>query len=141
MKSILNFIKKHEELICLVLAFLIGICMVCDIALKKNVLMESFEDGDEKDWWFLEKCPDDFKEEECKAHMEKQKVDWNKKFDIYKTRFSLDKLIKEDQEGDGLGGTAIKKMIGDKYNVHTHKQNNLDGVTDPVKIESSLATN
>ena len=139
MKVVLNFIKKNEPMICLVLAFMIGVCIFYDILLKSDMIKESFEGGsDEKDWWFLEKCPDDFKEEECVAHMEKQTVDWNRKFDIYRTRFSLDKLVKEDVEGDGLGTNHIKKMIGEKYNSHTHIQNNMKGETDPIKTESSL---
>jgi len=144
MKGIFDFIKKNESLICLVLAFLIGLCILCDIVLNKQMIIEKFEDNDmdkddkDKDWWFLEKCPDELTEDQCKENMEKQKEDWNKKFDIYKTRFSLNNLIEEDIENDGVGTNKIKKMIGEKYNLHTHKQNNMAGETDAVKIENSL---
>ena len=141
MKIIFDFIKKNGSLICLVLAFLIGLCILCDIVLNKQMIIEKFEDNDmdkDKDWWFLEKCPDEITEVECQESMMKQKEDWNKKFDIYKTRFSLDKLVEEDMENDGVGTNKIKKMIGKKYNLHTHKQNNMAGETDAVKIENSL---
>ena len=104
------------------------------------MIIEKFEDNDmdkDKDWWFLEKCPDEITEIECQESIMKQKEDWNKKFDIYKTRFSLDKLVEEDMENDGVGTNKIK-MIGEKYNLHTHKQNNMAGETDAVKIENSL---
>jgi hypothetical protein len=141
MKIIFDFIKKNRSLICLVLAFLIGLCILCDIVLNKQMIIEKFEDNDmdkDKDWWFLEKCPDEITEIECQESIMKQKEDWNKKFDIYKTRFSLDKLVEEDMENDGVGTNKIKKMIGEKYNLHTHKQNNMAGETDAVKIENSL---
>ena len=44
MKIIFDFIKKNGSLICLVLAFLIGLCILCDIFLNKQSVLQQDAD-------------------------------------------------------------------------------------------------